>query len=274
MAFWKTYGFDNDTKKYLDAVAVTGGSISYGSAQYVNQFVETCKASGYWNKLYDVGVFAGNDLNTALVKLKWLPSTSPYLVNTAFVAASYIETGANGGLQANGTSQYLNTQFVLSSFPEMWSNNHLSIYNKASMGAGINQEGIMGAFPDSSHRWDFRRPVGNNITCYNTSANDAFSSSSSYVDNNSRGHLMNSRLSPIVCNGYISGLNLASTFTTPQAASGVNLPVGISTNFNGGTFFSGLTVFYSIGLGLTASEASALYQAAQQLQTSLGRQIN
>ncbi len=108
---FKTYGFDNDTKTWINNVYATGGGVSYATAQAVNVFVESLKATNVWSKLDDIGLFCGNDLNSALTKLKSTPGLPPYLVNAGgFASGNYAERGPRAGLAGNGTGTYLETR--------------------------------------------------------------------------------------------------------------------------------------------------------------------
>lgn len=271
MAIWKTFGFDNDTKKWLDAVAMTGGNVSFGAAQSVNSFVETCKASGVWDKLTDVGIFVGNDLNTALVKLKWAAGVTPYLTNNAFVEADYQERGVFGGLTGNGSTKYLDSQYTF--FGTQNPNSiHLGAYvNATAVNGGdkmvlaanssLLSNGISLRYRDSSLRYQYAPNAGGGSYINQTvNALTGF-----YVG-------VGSSAQRAV---YSNGINITAATSALDIPTGtVSIPFQVFNDTRyPGTAWNGRLSFYSIGTNLTSGDANALSMAVNSLQSTFGRNL-
>ncbi len=107
MAVYRTA--ESETKQYYTNLTANGGSISASSLNSVNELVKDLKLYGIWNKLEDIGIFCGDNLNSALTKLKGAQTS--YLVNHNFVDADYVERGSTGGLKGNGTTKFLDSGF-------------------------------------------------------------------------------------------------------------------------------------------------------------------
>src|SRR5205085_7979669 len=88
--------FNLETVSYYNRVIANGGSISDESLNAVEKFVQDCKNSLIWEKLIEVGPFAGANLNAAMVKLVYPGGGSGVLTNVNFVAGDYNESGASG----------------------------------------------------------------------------------------------------------------------------------------------------------------------------------
>lgn len=268
MAIWKTYGFDNDTKKYLDAVAVTGGSISYGTAQYVNQFVETCKASGVWDSISECGAFVGDDLNTALVKLKWSAQTSPYLVNNGFVAADYSATGVAGGLSGDGTSKYLDTTTILPGVDSA----HLSVYCRNNV-ASATAKSFIGTNVTNAQLAIMRKDTANalSIAIGTGLAIPVFTSVPV------QGYFLGTRYAPDSTTLFTSGVSQSTSSTSLPVFQGPTLRIPVFARYTAvatpSEYTNGLFSFYSIGAGLTTGQALALSQAVLRLQSNLNRGV-
>src|SRR4051812_37507521 len=93
--------YQAETLNFRDRVTANAGTISTSSLAAVDKFVAYCKTHNLWAKLTDVGVFVGNQLAAALVKLKFPVGGDSLLFNSGFIAADYTETGANGGLTSS-----------------------------------------------------------------------------------------------------------------------------------------------------------------------------
>lgn len=276
MSNWKTYGFQNETTNYLNAVALTGGSISYGTAELVNGFVETCKASGIWDNLVDVGIFVGNDLNAALTKLKWHPAAGPYLTNVSgnFTAGSYTERGSAGGLTSDGTSQWLTSRVPLNNITP---NVHLSFYSTnvqylAGTSRGLigveriaNAESLMLGYLAAGAAYQFRYGTGVQQAAITTPPAPGFFVGT-YNSSLGRDEL------------YISGASRGNTpaATPPGPILSSNLAI-MAINSNGSLGLNSIPActctFYSIGTSLTPLQCSGFSQIVQSFQNQLSRAV-
>ncbi|TDH20826.1 hypothetical protein EXU57_20745 [Segetibacter sp. 3557_3] len=95
---------------YENRIRLNGGVISASDLQAVNTFVRAAKTNNYWDKIIDLAPLAGQDLNAALVKLKFpVPGTS-LIANNGFQPSDYTPTS---GLKLN-RSCFLNSNTNLS----------------------------------------------------------------------------------------------------------------------------------------------------------------
>lgn len=276
MSNWKTYGFQNETKNWLNAVAVTGSNVSYDTAQIVNGFVENCKASGIWDNLVDVGIFVGNDLNAALTKLKWHPVAGPYLTNVSgnFTAGSYTERGAAGGLSGNGTNQWLDSRVpanIMQPAP------HLSFYLTNPAFAGGASRGYIGSeragnsdslilgYLGGGAAQQFRYGTG-----AGTQASFTTSSAPGFFVGNFNTSLSRDEL-------FISGLLRGGTTTissTPVPYNSSNLTLfSVLSAGSPSLYLPATCTFYSIGTSLTPIQQTGFFNIVQSLQLALGRAV-
>lgn len=269
MALWKTYGFDNDTKRYLDAVAITGGSISIGTAQVVNQFVESLKGVAVWDSILDMGVFVGNDFNTACVKLKWPAGTSPYLISGGgFAGPFYNEQGVLGGVSGNGAG-FLDTRIPQNMFQSQ--NRHMSVYHNL--------------LPPTTFNCSIGSDDGTSVNTWRIESDNP-ATTFIYAGSNAAGGpaIINS-----ITGGLYVGINSApSTFFVNALGTGTSFNAGVISPCTGINTQYILALnrnktvtdqsrarisFYSLGLSLTPSQVSGFYSAVQQFQSGLGRAV-
>src|SRR5436190_9952725 len=179
--------FNLETVSYYNRVISNGGIISDASLSAVEKFVQDCKNSLIWDKLIEVGPFAGADLNAALVKLIFPGGGSGVLTNVNFVAGDYNESGVNGGLNGDGATKYLNTGFnAQTSLPD---NSHLSFYLREDVSASGNRS-LIGTLNATDQYW-----LG---AINNTQSNVRLGQSAiaSYAQNMSKGFYLGSRSAP------------------------------------------------------------------------------
>ncbi len=83
---------------YKSRLIQNGGSISNGDSIAIYSFIVASKNHQYWDKLIDVGPLAGNNINSAMVKLKFYNTSFPLIGNAGFQSADYVP---DQGLQLN-----------------------------------------------------------------------------------------------------------------------------------------------------------------------------
>lgn len=93
---------------YFQRIVFNGGTISPSSMKAADDFVRALFDANLWWKILDMGLFVGDQLAAAMVKLKYTNGTG-VLVNNNFVAADYVEQGAGGGLRGDGSTKSLRT---------------------------------------------------------------------------------------------------------------------------------------------------------------------
>src|SRR5207244_708323 len=88
-----------------------------------------------WSKLTEIYPFCGDDITAAMAKLKNF-GASPALTAVNMVASDYVERGPTGGIAGNGTTKYLNTNFLQSNTPAAA---HLSVYLRENEAGGATR---------------------------------------------------------------------------------------------------------------------------------------
>src|SRR3954470_18127816 len=243
-------GWRDETLQYADRIAANGGSVTQGSLVAIDSFVRACQVAGIWSKFIEVGPFAGSNLNAAMVKLVYQPAAGSVLINSAFVSGDYVETGANGGLNGDGT-KFLNTNVQATTLPD---NGHLSFYMREDITSGANK-GLIGALDTSNQYW-----MG--------------SLSPSATLDLRYGGLVLASVAAILTKGFYTGVRESATslvyyrdavsVATASSATGTTKPAyaihtwGYNSAGASGGRVNARGSFYSIGQSLTATEVGAL----------------
>lgn len=123
--------FDPDALTYINAVETADGqSLETGVRTAINDFVLGCKSDGIWNAIKASCILAGaRTLTGALVPLV---GTAP--TNNNFVAGDY---DRKTGLQADGTTKYLDTEENPAVFAPNQNSIHLATYISANGGTSV-----------------------------------------------------------------------------------------------------------------------------------------
>lgn len=265
-------GVHPEAAAWRSAVVANGGSVSASTLKAVADFCKAIDAAGIRDRYYRLSLMCGTGLNAALVPLYRGPVSGGTTygnttdTNNAFVGVGtdYAETGASGGLTANGTSKYLDTGFSMDTLPSATSG-HAAVYcpNRSSRSAftGMIGVGVTGA-------------TGFGIST-DTSVYGIWGAIASVV-NNANGMLLVSRESGSLLTTYANATSIATNTTTvtpsPLARNAVvfanRASPTVVDNFDARRYCG-----YSIGLGMTAAQVSAYYAAMQAFQTALTRNV-
>jgi hypothetical protein len=255
-----------ETTSYRDRVIANGGTIPESSLDAIEKFVQDCKNANIWSKFLDVGVFAGSNLNAALVKLVY-QSGGGVLTNVNFVSGDYNETGANGGLNGDGATKYLNTGFNAQSL--LPDNGHLSFYLREDVSASGNRA-LLGVLAGADQYWfGAVNPASASDARYggtqSASGSGAFTKGF-YVDTRAAANDLR-----LYRNGTQIGANTNNiTHNKPNLSF---YAWAFNSNGSTGAILSGRGSFYSIGQSLTAMEVAAFNDAVKTLQRNLNRDI-
>ena len=255
-----------ETQDYVQRVIAASGTISNAAMQATDQFVRALLDNSLWQKAIEIGVFAGDNLNAALVKLKYRPGGSSSLTNNGFVAGDYIETGTNGGLLGNGTSKYLNTQ---TSPANLGPTGHASFYLRESFSSGEWRSMI--ATQDALDIFGLRRGV---LATQNTGLwgkNAAASESAAPVAGFYIANRQTSSLVQLFRSGQLIGTETSAVTVNCHAQS--FLLFAHNNNGSAAEYLNRRGCFYSLGSPLTNTEAALLSSFVQTLETALNRQV-
>ena len=259
--------YNPETLLYRDRVIANSGTISDASLDAVEKFVQDCKNAMIWDKLLEVGVFAGNNLAAALAKLVVGPGATAALTNVNFIAGDYAETGSSGGLNSDGATKYLNTGFAGTTLPDTA---HLSVYLRDDVAAAGNR-GLLGTLTGTDQFWigglnasasaDFRYGQLNGTTV-----------GSGLLKGFWCGVRASSSSLRLYRNGVFADSN--STVTSLVKPAGSLFTHAYNVSGTPTAYTPGRISFYSIGNSLTDADALALHLAVRTLQYNLNRGIN
>jgi hypothetical protein len=274
-----------DAQDWVNRVYANGGTVSASTASAVNQFCSDIDSAGIRDRFYRMGIFAGTGLNSCLVPLYRGPSLGGTQYGNAtdtnvgpFVSGDYVETGASGGLTGTnnntGANKNLVTGLATSALPQI-ATGHLSAYVATGV-SGASIAGILTSWPSG-----FSGGTVYAIEANRSGSGDILGSwGAAFPGSNfaavGNGNIMVSRASSTSFKAYKNGSQSGSTVTTSVTpASNTGAGFGLFSNYAGANanYFSGRLCAYSIGAGLSDSEASAFNTAMQAFQTALGRNV-
>ena len=258
-------------------VSANGGTISTTVLRACSEFCSAADRGAFRSAIYRLNPFAGGNLSGCLVPLYRGPTFGGTVfggvtdTNVNFVSADFTETGVNGGLKGNGVNKYLRTTTGTSSIPSLLSS-HASV-----SGTGIETSGDAVLFGVWNGGNDFSRFQ---LDAYRSASSGrsvrigplgAVLSSPSSVES----HLIGTRTSATNLSLYSSGSLVATETTnrTPIALAGVGPYVfGLNPNNGAATSASAARLtMYSMGAGLTATQAAAFSAAVAAFNSALGR---
>jgi hypothetical protein len=250
---------------FFNRIAANGGSVTNSSMTLADTFVRGLLEAGLWPKLLEVGLFIGNNLNAALVKLKYPNGGQGVLVNNNFVAGDYAETGANGGLLGNGTTKVLRTGTPQTA---IGATGHVSFYLREDL-SGIDDRGLLGAVELPQFFGIFKSSNATDlVNCFGGGVSATY-------QNVTKGFFCGVRSAPTDLNLFKNGVGLGTTTTAATVANTSNDFAVWAMNYGASCYkyLDKRGSFYSLGQTLNAPEALQFYNLVQALQAGLGRSV-
>jgi hypothetical protein len=247
-----------------------GGIVSAQTLVAVSDFCVSVDIGGVRSALYRVNLFCGGNLQACLVPLYRGPSAFALQLGNAtetnynFVSSDFTETGLGGGLKGNGTTKSLGTGFVSLSLETMFSS-HLSFSatNMESGSAGVYRT-FVGSYGGTAATAFY---IQNNSNS-NRGAFIGNFNALNFGFNSSEPHMIASRTSSNLITSYRSGISIG-TNTAGSSNSRTSNEVTIFTNSN--SVSACACRMYSVGTGLTSSQAASLSAAVIAFNAALGR---
>jgi hypothetical protein len=242
----------------------------------VSQFCGSIDAAGIRDRFVRLNLICGDSLSAALVPLfRGQSRTGTQLgnatdTNNNFVSGDYTQAT---GLQGNGSTKYLDTGVSASNLNR--NSTHLGVYGTNLNDGGSSFASLAGARDGGANnliQLDGKRTLAANT--YFSSAANAVSVSGSPAA--SSGHVIGVSSSATDLSVYVAGSSTGITTTDRTSGTLVAQPIYIfANNFNGSpSDRSGMRCrAYSFGIGMTAAQVLAFYNALQTFQTSLGRNV-
>ncbi|MFY7884564.1 MAG: arabinofuranosidase catalytic domain-containing protein [Dolichospermum sp.] len=247
---------DPDAQAFVNRVYNAGGTLTSTEANAVNTLTIDLKANGIWSLMKAIYPMVGASAAACAQNL---------------VSSSYTGTFTNGwtfsstGATPNGTSAFMNTNFLPSSDSSL-NNAHLSYYSRTQItgtnGVDIGSTGGTGLEYYMAYNAFGGTYIGMHSNFINVTALPTTTKM-----------FISSRLSSSEVKVYYAG-SLYQTITSNSVnLNTFNVYLGVLNAFALLYYSSRQCAFASIGDGLTDTQASNFYTAVQAMQTSLSRQI-
>jgi hypothetical protein len=253
--------YDADAQAFFNRVAAAGGTLTLTEKTAVNTLVVTMKADGTWTPMKAIYPMVGASAAACAQNLKSSSFTGSFTSGWTFSA---------NGVQGNGTSAYMDTNFAPSSNLTL-SSGHDSVYLRTNL--AISTQVAFGVEQIANQRmvlFPYAFNIGWISDLYDNSTSRLTSSTGP-----STGFVLGSRASASSHKLFRNSVQLASsTSATTGTLPTLNYYLG-AFNANGSVNFYGTNqiAFYSLGDGLTDTQASNFYTAVQTFNQTLNRQV-
>ena len=267
-------GVHPEAAAWQTAVVANGGSVSSTTLTAVNVFCKAVDSAGLRSVFYRLNLFCGGNLSSALVPLYRGPARTGTQYGNAtdtnlnFVGGDYVETGATGGLNsgASNSSKYLRTGIAPSSMSAVCTNAHASVYSRAvinSTSQGIGAQ-TFSFFPGYQ---------GDKVYFRTNGSSSGFEGTLTTTS----GHILAVRTGATAADLYRNGSSRGATPADNGTTSSVTAKLIIfgqaDAAENAVAYLPAALQMYSLGLGMTAPQASSFYSAIQAFQTALTRNL-
>jgi hypothetical protein len=247
---------DPDWLAYYNRVIAAGGSLSTTEQNATKTLVADLKSAGIWSAMKAIYPMVGASAAACAQNLKSSSFTGTFTSGWTF---------ASTGVTPNGTSAYMDTNFITNANLSL-NSAHLSYYSRTNTTSG--------------NKFDFGSSQTNAeiFVCYKAYG-------SQYVAINNQGSAYNSladTLNLLHINRIASNqVKIFKNGSLHQTLSMTSNTVNNISNYLGCLNFNGVGIeftnrqcaFASIGDGLTDTQASNFYTAVQAFQTTLSRQV-
>lgn len=273
-------GFHPEAQVWRNAVIANGGSVSGTTLKAVSDFCKDIDAAGIRSKFRRLNLFCGDSdaslvaVRTPLYRGESRTGTqygNTLDTNVNFVQGDYSETGASGGLLGNGSSKYLDTGFNISDLPGA-ANCHMAAYIRGTQSV-LSSRTLLGVlFNGVTDRYRLAVTTsGNAPVFYNIYTELGKATAVTVLRANTTGGLMMaSRTSTTSLTMYDDGVSIGtSTLSTAETTGTV--PIFVFARNGPTEYYNNLMAGYSIGAGLSGSEATSYYTAMNKFQAALSR---
>lgn len=257
---------DADWLAYYNRVIAAGGTLTTTEQNATKQLVADLKANSLWTPMKAIYPMVGASAAACAQNLKSSSFTG------TFTATGW--TFASTGATPNGTSAYMQTNFIPSVDIASASSNHISFYSRTNQSVATNCE--MGAFDTSTGT-----PIVMLAIKSNSSGSDRYELRHFCLNGNigptppldTRGFACNTKISSGAVKGFWNNSLIGSAIVVDALTNKEIYIGGRNSNGTANTFSPKQCAFASIGDGLTDTQASNFYTAVQAFQTTLNRQI-
>ena len=248
-------GFDADAQAFFDRVTAAGGTLSTTEKNATNQLVLDMKSAGIWSSMKAIYPMVGASAAACAQNLKSSSFTGTFSSGWTF---------ASTGVTPNGTSAYMNTNFLESTNLTL-NSQHISVYTRTNISGLMCDIGA-------------ETPGGSQSNIYSNFSNGFYprvqaGNGGTPINLVTQGLFMANRVNSTDVQGWKN----TTKYTITNASVALNLftlYIGAVNNTGSASNFSPRqNAFASIGDGLTDTQASNFYTAVQAFQTTLSRQV-
>ena len=252
-------GFDADAQAFFDRVTTAGGTLSTTEKTATNQLVLDMKSAGIWSSMKAVYPMVGASAAACAQNLKSSSFTGTFSSGWTF---------ASTGVTGNGTSAYFDTTLTPSVSIASQDSVSISYYSRSNITTAVDF-GVRVTTPLTIIIAGTCNDTGSTYFRLNhglgeSSAGNSGSSLKNYIYN---------RVSSTTESVFINATKTSSTKSTSGNAS---LPIFLNAYNNLGSpsnYSNRQCAMFTIGDGLTDTQASNFYTAVQAFQTTLSRQV-
>jgi hypothetical protein len=254
---------------YLDPDAYlwhrSAGAVSDTRIGLVNDLIVGLKADGVWTKLDRLWLFAAENQGSALVDLK--------ARTTATAVASPTFTADRGYQSTNILTQYINTNYNLSTQAVQANVDSMSISAWCVTNRAANAQPACGVFDGGSNAWQLYQFIS---VLPGSPGVGGFMGEGSGIEmgnSQSNGFATFQRTSSTTEEAYFNGVALTPASQTRTAAVFPNFNMFLLGRDNAGTFDSGNADQYAafaFGAKLSATDAANFYNRIRTYMTAVG----
>jgi len=250
-------GNDADAQAFITASGISGTE-----ATAVNTLVVNLKSANVWTKIKAAYPMVGGTATSCKWNLK-----NPVDSNAAFrLVFSGGGTFSANGYQPNGTNAYADT-FLIPSTTLTLNSQHISYYSRTNSNGTEVEMGCNNAGSNPNTLLEIR-------TAGTTYVSLAANGYATYVDANSLGFYIGNRTASNVTKLFKNN-TAVTTSANGSASNPINsISIGaLNSGFTKQYYTTKQCAFASIGDGLTDAEALAFYNAVNNFQVTLARNV-
>jgi hypothetical protein len=231
--------FQPEAMRLQSAILVAGGGVSSARLCIMDKLIASLKRTGVWPKLDALYIFANSDSPSALINWKTPGTFGCTAVNSPTFAA-------DRGFTGNGTSSYLDTNYIPSSNGINWQQDSASLFNWC-LTAGVVGPGCGCA---GNHAYIYNQDATNSYFLLNDGTQIAAGLPGANL-------LLVSRPAANSVVAYIG----ASSVGSNASASGARTNTNVRICAEQGLFGTGQMAVGGFGGGMSGTDVTNLYNA-------------